>query len=273
MDRPIAAVDLPQANQIDANNDNANNHELAQDRLVVLQGMEQNYTPRLNYLLIRDNPNLNSLSEHRKYLHQMSSYLIEKLKYLPDVVSVSMSIFDRFIASYPENNVPPISLALLACTAPFTAIKTLQTTFISADEFASLSRGQFTAKDIKEAELTILQRIGWQINPPTINAYIRDMLIILQPSTIGEMLLQPTLNKQIEAIHTDPKYMLNHKSQLAYAAFLNAIDEVNKNHPNTFSLAQINQFTQTLNQTMNLHSNGHMIMIIRQSLLPPNMTT
>ena len=159
-------------------------------RLEVMRSQEQstysyrNYEPpAFPHPTSRNNadesiPHLNS-SWREKICH-WSFNVIDHFDLSREVVAVSMSLFDRFLAT--RGNRCNGSTALLASlTTLHIAIKVNEVRKIKLGTLANLSRGQFGPRHIEEMEWNVLTSLEWKIHPPTSMSFISHLLLLLPP--------------------------------------------------------------------------------------------
>jgi hypothetical protein len=158
------------------------------------------------------------------FLHSLAFFSFDLSR---EVVSVSLDLFDRYLAT--RGNQCNGNLALLtSLTTLHIAIKLHDTKKIKIATLANLSRGQFGAKHIEEMEWKILFALGWQLHPPTQYAFVSHLLLLL-PSEV-----HPAVRKEIfelsryltELSICDSYFVDVNNSTVAFAAILNVMDDL-----------------------------------------------
>ena len=91
-----------------------------------------------------------------------------------EIVACAVSFLDRFVERCGCDRT---AFKLAAMTSLYIATKTLNGKQISIHTLAELSRGEFTGDHIAEMELIMLETLEWKLNPPTIQSYIRHILM------------------------------------------------------------------------------------------------
>lgn len=145
-----------------------------------------------------------------------------------EVVAVSLSLFDRYLAT--RGNDCNGSLALLtSLTTLHIAMKLNDSTKkIRLSTLANLSRGQFGPTHIEKMEWTVLDALGWKLHPPTQSAFVSNLLLFLpseaSPSArkgLGE------LSKYLTELAVCDSYFVDvHNSVVAFAAIVNVMEDM-----------------------------------------------
>ena len=93
-----------------------------------------------------------------------------------EIVAYACSFLDRFVERCGCDRT---AFKLAAMTSLYMAAKTLNGKQISIYTLAELSRGEFTADHIAEMELIMLDTLKWRMNPPTVQAFVRQILLLM----------------------------------------------------------------------------------------------
>lgn len=145
-----------------------------------------------------------------------------------EVVSVAMSIFDRYLAT--QGNVCSGNMVLLtSLTTLHLAIKLHETTRIKSSVLANLSRGQFDTSHIEEMEMKILAALSWKLNAPTQLGFIHEFLAFLPDEvTPAERKEVYELSKYLtELTVCETTFVQRQNSVLALAAIRNVLESMN----------------------------------------------
>jgi Cyclin, N-terminal domain len=141
-----------------------------------------------------------------------------------EVVAFAFSFLDRFVVRY---NCDRTTFKLASMTSFFIATKMLNVKQISLRSLAELSRGEFDPEHISDMEKFILTKLQWRMNPPTIQAFISYLRIVLPPadSSIQDKIYQRAvffaeISVYDYTIATEERYLL------AVACILNAVEGI-----------------------------------------------
>lgn len=93
-----------------------------------------------------------------------------------EIVAFASSYLDRFVEKCGCDRT---AFKLAAMTSLYVATKTLNGKQISINTLAELSRGEFQAAHIAEMERIMLDTLKWKLNPPTVQSYIRQILLLM----------------------------------------------------------------------------------------------
>lgn len=169
-------------------------------------------------------PPLNS-SWREKICH-WSFNVIDHFDLSREVVAVSMSLFDRFLAT--RSNRCNGSTALLASlTTLHIAIKVHEVRKIKLTTLANLSRGQFGAKHIEEMEWMVLTSLNWHIHPPTSMSFLSHLLLLLPPQVSDSSKEDIyALSRYITELSVcDSSFVEINPSAVAFSAILNSLED------------------------------------------------
>lgn len=105
------------------------------------------------------------------------SYKVSDHFHIPrEIVACSVSSLDRFVERCGCDRT---AFKLAAMTSLYIATKTLNGKQISINTLAELSRGEFTGAHIAEMELIMLETLRWKLSPPTVQSFIRHILMLM----------------------------------------------------------------------------------------------
>jgi hypothetical protein len=105
------------------------------------------------------------------------SYKVSDHFHIPrEVVACAISFLDRFVERYECDRT---AFKLAAMTSLYIATKTLNGKQISINTLAELSRGEFSSSHIAEMELIMLDSLKWKLSPPSVQAFIRQILLLM----------------------------------------------------------------------------------------------
>lgn len=162
--------------------------DLADDQLKALLMMEKSYV--IPFVPCRNPSNQGKqlpYGDWRRKICQWSFRVVDHFRLDREVVSASLNIFDRYLATRPkalnedtcpcpacQKSIDSRTFQLTAMTSLYLAMKMYSVNSdaytqrkLSLAHFVDLSRGQFTAVDVSKLELSILKELQWKINPPT----------------------------------------------------------------------------------------------------------
>mmetsp|Transcript_8800 Transcript_8800/g.21364 ORF Transcript_8800/g.21364 Transcript_8800/m.21364 type:complete len:411 (+) Transcript_8800:353-1585(+) len=195
------------------------NHDSSADKLP-----PQSFPSRENNVVDESIPQLNS-SWREKICH-WSYNVIDHFDLSREVVAVSMSLFDRFLAT--RSNRCNGSTALLASlTTLHIAIKVHEVRKIKLTTLANLSRGQFGPKHIEEMEWLVLTSLNWHIHPPTSMSFLSHLLLLLPPQ-VSDASKEDiyALSRYITELSVcDSSFVEINPSAVAFSAILNSLDD------------------------------------------------
>jgi Cyclin, N-terminal domain/Cyclin, C-terminal domain len=141
-----------------------------------------------------------------------------------EIVAIAFSYLDRFTDRCTCDRT---TFKLAAVTSLFMANKIFNTNKIPLRRFIELSKGEFEKCDILEMEITILQTLAWQVNPPTLHCFVEHLCAVL-PSLFDESRLIICVYQRAiflaELALYDSTFVEKKKPMVAVAAVLNAIE-------------------------------------------------
>lgn len=102
-----------------------------------------------------------------------------------EIVAVAFDMLDRYLANEIKSELTftreDFQLYVMVCL--YTAVKVLEPSRkLSIEALVDMSRGYYSAEDVKVTELEILQSLRWRINPPTAIAFVRLLLELVPES-------------------------------------------------------------------------------------------
>jgi len=105
-----------------------------------------------------------------------------------ETVAISMNYLDRFLMTCKGQEVLKDRklFQLAAMTCLYTAVKIHEDKVMEPRVVANLSRGKFTAKEVKDMERSILTLTLWRMNPPTALSFIRQFVSLLPEDAFSE---------------------------------------------------------------------------------------
>ena len=163
----------------------------------------------------------------REKICQWSYNVVDHFDLPREVVAVSLNLFDRYLAT--RSNLCTGNMALLvSLTTLHIAIKIHSEKSIKLSTLASLSRGQFGAKDIEEMEWKIFKALDWKLHPPTLFSFISHLLMIF-PSDVHHSVRKELFEVAIymaELSVCDSSYVRYPASIVAIAAILNVMEDL-----------------------------------------------
>jgi hypothetical protein len=152
--------------------------------------------------------------------------------YKRETVAIAISCLDRFIISkgidhemYRDRS--QFQLASMVCF--YSSVKIHEHEAMGVGLVAKLSRGAFQAKEIEEMEATMLNSIGFRMNPPTALAFSKHLLDLIPDHILNNELRDATLELskfQTEIAVSDVDLMDIRSSLIALAALVNSFDSL-----------------------------------------------
>lgn len=109
----------------------------------------------------------------REKICEWSYEVVDYFEFNREVVAVSLSFLDRYLASRIVNKK---SFQLVAMTTLYLAIKLYEHGNVAISSFTELSRGNFTVEEISKMEMTIIRELNWHLHPPTTLSFCRSFL-------------------------------------------------------------------------------------------------
>mmetsp|Transcript_1171 Transcript_1171/g.2459 ORF Transcript_1171/g.2459 Transcript_1171/m.2459 type:complete len:411 (+) Transcript_1171:320-1552(+) len=208
-------------------------------------------------------PPLNS-SWREKICH-WSFNVIDHFDLSREVVAVSMSLFDRFLAT--RSNRCNGSTALLASlTTLHIAIKVHEVRKIKLTTLANLSRGQFGAKHIEEMEWMVLTSLNWHIHPPTSMSFLSHLLLLLPPQVSDSSKEDIyALSRYITELSVcDSSFVEINPSAVAFSAILNSLED--RRYRRLISTSVRDQFLRAIATHVGLRQDDEHVVMARPKL-------
>ena len=208
-------------------------------------------------------PPLNS-SWREKICH-WSFNVIDHFDLSREVVAVSMSLFDRYLAT--RGNRCNGSTALLASlTTLHIAIKIHEVRKIKLTTLANLSRGQFGPKHIEEMEWMVLTSLNWHIHPPTSMSFLSHLLLLL-PEKVSDSSKEEiyAMSRYITELSVcDSSFVEMNPSAVAFSAVLNSFEDVR--YRRLISPAVREQFFRAIATHVGLRQDDEHVLVARPKL-------
>ena len=208
-------------------------------------------------------PPLNS-SWREKICH-WSFNVIDHFDLSREVVAVSMSLFDRYLAT--RGNRCNGSTALLASlTTLHIAIKIHEVRKIKLTTLANLSRGQFGPKHIEEMEWMVLTSLNWHIHPPTSMSFLSHLLLLL-PEKVSDSSKEEiyAMSRYITELSVcDSSFVEMNPSAVAFSAILNSFEDVR--YRRLISPAVREQFFRAIATHVGLRQDDEHVLVARPKL-------
>jgi hypothetical protein len=208
-------------------------------------------------------PPLNS-SWREKICH-WSFNVIDHFDLSREVVAVSMSLFDRYLAT--RGNRCNGSTALLASlTTLHIAIKVHEVRKIKLTTLANLSRGQFGPKHIEEMEWQVLASLNWHIHPPTSMSFLSHLLLLL-PEKVSDASKEEiyAMSRYITELSVcDSSFVNMNPSAVAYSAILNSFED--KRYRRLITPAIREQFFRAIATHVGLSQDDEHVLLARPKL-------
>jgi lipoyl(octanoyl) transferase len=240
-------------------------------RLKVMRSQEQstysyrNYEPPMfppypstssRYNVDESIPHINSSWREKICLWSFS--VVDHFDLSRDVVAVSMSLFDRFLAT--RGNRCNGSTARLASLAVLhIAIKVNEVRRIKLGTLANFSRGQFGPRDIEEMEWDVLTSLDWKIHPPTSMSFVSHLLLLLPPQ-IDDACKEEiySLSRYITELSVcDSAFVEVNPSSVAFAAILISLED--PNHRKFISSSVRDEFMRSVERHAELYRDNEQL--------------
>jgi len=155
--------------------------------------------------------------------------VVDFCKFQRESVEIAMNFLDRYLLvdTFALNDRATYQLA--AMTSLYMAVKIHEAEAMDPATVSTLSRGTYSANDIEDMELEILNALQWRVNPPTSASFAREMLSLLPDDS-----LTPTQRNTVEQITTlqlelavaDYDMIAVKPSTTAFCSITNAIESI-----------------------------------------------
>ncbi|CAJ1945982.1 unnamed protein product [Cylindrotheca closterium] len=163
----------------------------------------------------------------REKICQWSYNVVDHFDLPREVVAVSLSLFDRYLAT--RHNQCTGNMALLtSLTTLHISIKIHSEKTVKLSTLASLSRGQFGPSDIEQMEWKIFEALDWKLHPPSLFAFISHFLMVF-PSEVSHSVRKELFEVAIyiaELSVCDSSYVRYPWSTVAMACILNVMEDL-----------------------------------------------
>ena len=204
-------------------------------------------------------------SSWREKICHWSFNVVDHFDLSREVVAVSMSLFDRYLAT--RNNKCNGSTALLSSlTTLHIAIKVHEVRKIKLTTLANLSRGQFGPKHIEEMEWTVLNSLNWHIHPPTSMSFLSHLLLLLPPQVSDSMKEDIyALSRYITELSVcDSSFVEIYPSAVAFSAILNSLED--RRYRKLIPTAVREQFLRAIGTHVGLRQDDEHVLSARPKL-------
>ena len=236
--------------------------EAVVDRVAVMRYQEETSYALKSYLPSDSSQNLN-VAWREKICH-WSYNVVDHFDLSREVVAISLSLFDRFLAT--RNNECNGNLALLtSLTTLHLAIKIHDSKKIRISTLANLSRGQFGASDIEDMEWRVLRDLKWKVHPPTAYSFVYQILLFLPQeasSSVRKEIFE--LSRYLTELTVCDSYFVDaNQSCIAFAAILNVLEDIPYNR---LSAGIRECFLRDLGSKASLHYGSPDVAVARQRI-------
>ncbi|KAL9187339.1 hypothetical protein ACHAXT_001442 [Thalassiosira profunda] len=204
-------------------------------------------------------------TEWREKICHWSFNVIDHFDLSREVVAISMSLFDRFLAA--RGNRCNGSTALLASlTTLHIAIKVHEVRKIKLTTLANLSRGQFGPKHIEEMEWNVLTTLNWHIHPPTSMSFLSHLLLLLPPQVSDSSKEDIyALSRYITELSVcDSSFVEINPSAVAFSAILNSLED--RRYRRLISTQIRDQFLRSIATNVGLRQDDEHVVAARPKL-------
>lgn len=204
-------------------------------------------------------------STWREKICHWSFNVVDHFDLSREVVAVSMSLFDRYLAT--RNNKCNGSTALLSSlTTLHIAIKVHEVRKIKLTTLANLSRGQFGPKHIEEMEWLVLTSLNWHIHPPTSMSFLSHLLLLLPPQVADSSKEDIyALSRYITELSVcDSSFVEIFPSAVAFSAILNSLED--RRYRRIISTSVREQFLRAIATHVGLRQDDEHVIMARPKL-------
>jgi Cyclin, N-terminal domain len=140
-----------------------------------------------------------------------------------EMVAVAFSFIDRFMLRKSCNRA---TFKLAAVTSFYLATKILSHMQMRIECLVELGRGSFDGNDIQNMEHQLLEKLEWRLNPPTTQAFVRQLWTIA-PATLDPVQRESIYHRAIffaELSVYDYGFVTKDRHMVAVACVLNAME-------------------------------------------------
>ncbi|EED88339.1 predicted protein [Thalassiosira pseudonana CCMP1335] len=208
-------------------------------------------------------PQLNS-SWREKICH-WSFNVIDHFDLSREVVAVSMSLFDRYLATR-DNRCNGSTALLASLTTLHIAIKVHEVRKIKLTTLANLSRGQFGPRHIEEMEWLVLTSLQWHIHPPTSMSFLSHLLLLLPPQVNDASKEEIyAMSRYITELSVcDSSFVEINPSAVAFSAVLNSLED--RRYRRMISSSVRDQFLRAIATHVGLRPDDEHVLMARPKL-------
>ena len=169
----------------------------------------------------------NSDSNKRCKLCNWVFNIVDHFDLSRDTATISMNIFDRFMATRGNQCTPNFAL-LAVITSLYTSIKVHEQMKIKSDYLATLTRGRFDTSDIEQMEAQILRDVNWLLHPPTPVSFLSSLVYLLpehEVTTSARRSLFEHARYLSELTIFDPYFIGHQASIVALATIMTLLED------------------------------------------------
>jgi|UniRef100_A0A7S2U530 hypothetical protein len=233
-----------------------NKNELVRDQLCAMLSQEESVYPCLSSVLLKANTvygseasKISALTETwRRKICEWSFDVVDHFGFEREVVSISFSYFDRFVALHPSILISQKQYQLVAVTSLYLATKlhgeldkSTRESLTEASQrnvqgklrlstFVEISRGLASSRSIEEMERAILHDLSWRLNPPTSASFLSRFHQLIPNISSNEVVI--TALFEMSAYLTELSICFSaiscnySPSVIAYASLLEAMETI-----------------------------------------------
>lgn len=163
----------------------------------------------------------------RTQMIEWCDMLIDTCEYDKELVEITISLTDRYVATKTELMFEPDLYQLAVVASIYTAAKVHEESCLTPDQMEELADGKFTAEQIVTTELDILMALGFKVNPPTPSTFSRCLLELFPKILVSERsLLEDIIEVQLELALSDDFLITCKPSSLSCAVVMNALQTI-----------------------------------------------
>jgi hypothetical protein len=202
------------------------NASLLIDRVLIMRKQEEDGYFYSNYI-VGSKLDMDLYSNWREKICHWSYNVVDHFNLSREIVAISMSLFDRFVATQGAECDGNLAL-LVSLTTLHLAVKLHETKKIKLSTLASLSRGQFGPEDIEVMEWEILKALKWNVHPPTTVSFISHLLLFL-PVEVRQAVRKDLfeMSRYLTELSVCDTALVEVKpSSIAYAIILSVMEEM-----------------------------------------------
>ena len=205
---------------------------------------ESHYRIRGRYLKASSNIDGKVVQRRNKCRAAMVTWcctVVDYLEFERDTVTIALSYLDRFLET-PQGQAcltTPRRFKMAGMTCLYTAIKTHEPEAIEPDLVVELSGNLCSTDDIETMERTILQALGWRVNPPTALSFCRELLALVPSRLADADALLDLAQVQTELAVHDARLITTPPSLLSLAAIFNALESKHSSLETLDDLSQL----------------------------------